>query len=849
MQKPIIPITLAYLVGLLLGRGFLYFPLTVSAVAAIALSVAALLAAFRRIPLRSFLLTSLPCLVGMAAYVSSAAYFPPDHYTRAVTFSEKRHAITGTIVSPLDRDPGRTAFVLATETIDGAAARGRLRVSVRDDELPLGYGDVVSVTGRIYGPRGFRNPGGFDYPAYLASQGIHATVSVKDGGGIRILRRGAGLFRTIQDWRERIRRAFLASTTGPGSAVLQAMSLGEEGGLTDEIRDRFMAAGVTHILSISGSHLGLVALLCFGLIRWSTFLLPERLYHRLTLFADPKKIAAWLTVPPVTFYALLAGGQTATIRSLVMILFALAAVVLDRENELLHSLAAAALVILAADPQALFDISFQLSYLSVLTIGFVVSLWNGLRIPAQGIMPKLRNSASLLLIISLSTGVSTGPLVAHYFNQVSLAGVVSNMIIVPLAGFIVVPLGLLSGILSLVTGSLPLAALNQSAADGFYTLVRFFSRIPLAQFHPPAPGLLGLLLYGLFLLSGARVLQARLLSSRRPLEYSTGVPKRHLVTMMVSGATVLILIAVSLLPGTATQVTFVDVGQGDCALLELPGGKTILIDGGGTHDNRFDIGRRVVAPLLWNKRVRKLDLVVLSHPHPDHLNGLLFILRNFRVGEVWDHGLDRDLPAYAELTHLLHEKGVLLRQVSAKQPPVTIGAAALTVLHPEPGFVLRTGKPYQTENDHSLMVRVSVDGVRLLFPGDIQKDAELLLVRRGQDLAADLLKVPHHGSAGSSAEAFIAAVAPSVAVISVGTGNPYRHPSAATRARYEQRGVRVYRTDRDGAISVVIERGRMLATPWASCVLRRIALPDVRTWDDGERENWKRAAQRLFVGR
>ena len=342
MQTPVIAITLAYIAGLVLGRGFLYFPCTTALIALIALVPSPVLVRRGTMTLRRLLFTAFPVLAGMTLYLHAAAWFPADHYTRAAVFDEARHEIVGQVASPLDRDPGRLSFVLAAREIDGVPVSGRMRVHVRDEQAGIGYGDVIRATGKIFRPRGFQNPGGFDYADYLAQRGIYAGVSVRDNRALEVLLPGRGIFRTIQDWRERIRQAFASGAAGPGAAILQAMVLGEEGGHTDEIRDRFMTAGVTRILSISGSHLGLVAVVCFALIRWALLLLPEPWYHRLTLRVDPKKVAAWLTLAPVTFYALLAGGQTATIRSLIMILAALAAVILDRENGLGRALASAA---------------------------------------------------------------------------------------------------------------------------------------------------------------------------------------------------------------------------------------------------------------------------------------------------------------------------------------------------------------------------------------------------------------------------------------------------------------------------------------------------------------------------
>jgi competence protein ComEC len=215
----------------------------------------------------------------MAAYLFSAAWLPADHYTRHVTPDKAYHELIGRITSPLDRDPDRTAFVLELSKIDSTPVTGKVRMTVREALQSVGYGDTVRIKAKMFEPGGYNNPGGFDYPGYLARSGIAYIAFARNAEAIQVLSRNAGAFRKIQDWREQIRQSFLASTSGPGSAILQAMVLGEEGGLTDELRDRFMAAGVTHIISISGSHLGMVAVLCFGLIRGLLFMMPERCYH------------------------------------------------------------------------------------------------------------------------------------------------------------------------------------------------------------------------------------------------------------------------------------------------------------------------------------------------------------------------------------------------------------------------------------------------------------------------------------------------------------------------------------------------------------------------------------------
>ncbi len=846
MHTPVITIALASIAGILLGQGFLYFPVSITIVLCILVPAAGIIAWFEKFTLRRSLLIVLPGLIGMAAYLFSAAWFPPSHYTRLFTPDKAVHTIDGVIASPLDRDPDRTGFALDVHTIDGTSVSGKLRVGVREELASVGYGDSIRVSGKLYEPRGSVNPGSFDYPAYLAQSGISYTVAVKNAEKIEILRRGAGVFRTVQDWRERIRQAFLASLTGQGSAIVQAMVLGEEGGLSDDIRDKFMAAGVTHIISISGSHLGMAAILCFGLIRGLLFLLPERFYHRLTLSTDPKKIAAWLTLPLVIFYTLLAGGQVATVRSLIMITAGLFALILDRKNALMQSLAIAALLILAANPQAVFDISFQLSYLSVLVIGAVVNLWNELQIEAKTTLQKIRNTTVLLMVISLSTTLATGPLVAHYFNQISFVGLLSNIVVVPFAGMIVVPLGLLAGVVSLLTHHLPLANLTQSVADIFIAIVVFFADLPFAEIHPPSPSVFWLLVAALFLISLFEFVRTRLLFLFKPFENTSRLSWFALARTGVAGALLVFFFARPFMPKGRTEITFPDVGQGDCAFVELASGKRVLIDGGGTRDNRFDIGRHVLAPCLWNRGVHTLDLVVLSHPHPDHMNGLLYVLKTFQVREVWTSGRDLDLPGYADLLRVVREKGIPLRTVSADDPPIMLGEAELKIIHPAAAFTPRTKKAFDAENNGSLVLRIADNKKTFLFPGDIGAPAERYLMQHGCELACDLLKVPHHGSRSSSTEDFVRRSRPGIAVVTVGKDNVYHHPADEVLARYASVGSRIFRTDSDGAVTVRNSAGTLEVESWSALVLKKIDLNDRRAWGKREQGNWNRLRIRTW---
>lgn len=796
MPRPLLGIAVCYLTGLVLGDTWTCYPLTTAGLTAVAMGLA--YAAHGRHG--RFIQVGL----GIALVIFGAVRFQmadrinsSDDLGRFATGDSVQ--FIGVIDQPLQHGPESTLLLLkarsVTENGKEYPARGILRLTVRDFVPELQYGDQISAQLRIRPVSGLHNPGGFDYSAYLQREGIRALAVVHRPEAItRLAAGGFAPLRRIYAWRERIRNVLDDSLSPVSSAIFQAMLIGETGSLDPEIREAFMISGTTHLLSISGSHLALVALVVFHFSGRILRQIPAGWLLSVSRRLTVTRLSILVTLVPVVFYTLLAGAQVATVRSLIMILIYLTAVWFQRADDPLNALAVAVLLSVLWEPRAVFSISFQLSYLAVLAM--VLAGGNQVTIGETGTqalqegeeesswMGRWLQKIRLYLVMTVVAESVTLPLTAFYFNQISWVGFLSNLIVVPLVGMVLVPMGLVCSVWAVLVdrATLPWSGLIEAMAHGFYSMIEWFARIPGSEVHVPSPPFLVL---ALFYLVGVLVLFFRV---NRAWKWSA------IGSFILISTVWAVRLSESHSDGRL-RVTFLDVGQGDAAWIEMPDGKTMLIDGGGAYGN-YDLGRLAVAPYLWNTGHWRIDYLIASHPQLDHMGGLAYIARKFKVGEVWTNGLEKEAVFYDRFRTAVSTRAIPDRRIMGSGLPLVQGAVRIVSLHP------KIADPAGPDNDQSLVLRIEFGREVLLFTGDIEKGAERELLRWGDLLKTTVLKVPHHGSRTSIDPEFLAQVAPDVAVISVGENNGYRHPSVETLFAYQVLKTQIYRTDRDGAVLV-----------------------------------------------
>jgi competence protein ComEC len=756
-------LTVAFTAGLLVGSQIPYFPLSASFLLLLAALVAILYERSKRFSVRHATWLYGALLAGVVYWAVAVNLTAPvsmaEHQSNAAI------EVKGRIVAPVQQAPNRLSMIIRSDDpIDASGASRHVRLTWRMPERVFFQGDRVSFRAVLRRPSGSLNPGGFDYAAYLERQGIDAVATVTGSEAVKFLESGHahawwGIWNQFDRWRGSIRLAALQTLPQPALGLYVGIIIGDRGYLDPELRDQFMVTGTVHLLSISGSHLGLVALLIFAVVRWAMILLPANWLLVLSRRITPTRMAAACTLLPVTGYACLAGAELATVRSLLMVAVGLSAVWLGQERRLFHALSAAAVGILLHDPQALFDISFQLSFLSVIAIAGWLS-W-----PTAAEAEKLPNEPSFLrtsvrwgrdsVVMSGVVTLVTVPLVAYYFNQLPWLGLFTNVVAVPVMGVLLVPIGLASGIWQIVVGGtvLPLALLNQWLLEHFVAVVRLVSMLPGGEWHVAAPSVFTILLfYGCLVLLWQRV-------GRATFRWAAGAGVLLVLLWWAWSPRMF-------LDGDHFRVTFLDVGQGDSAVIELPDGQVVLIDGGAAYE-RFDMGRAVVAPFLWNRGIRTIDQVIGTHPQLDHVGGLAWVVRHLIVKNYWGSGETREELFYRRLQESLAFQGLQEGVVREGQEMVSPSPCRLVVLNPPadqpPAMSFHDGHVGgHVLNNRSVVTRLTCGTHTMLFAADVEREGLSRMIGSTSQGSIEVLKVPHHGAVSSLNRDWLASLHPPV---------------------------------------------------------------------------------------
>jgi competence protein ComEC len=693
------------------------------------------------------------------------------------------------------------ARVLAADGITVDKGRALIRWFPEDDaavalfeSLDLGRGDTLEALVRLRRPNVYRDPGVFDYRRFLARQGIYWTGTLRSPRLVSVLDRGWHAPDRIREWTaERIGQYFETPTT---RALILGMVLGRRNLLPRTVETKFEEAGLIHLLVVSGFNLAVVA--------GAAFFLGSMLFSH----AHAREV---FTLTLILGYAFLVGNDPPVLRATIMAVWLVLGRMLDRGYSPANALAGTAMLILLVDPTAIRDTSFLLSFgavTAILSIGAPWVAWTHSRLhPAlqrlafpetDGHLPDvavdlrvaLRIRAELsgwpleclalpvrfvslvgeVTLVTMGIQILLLPFAIESFHRVAPVSVPLNVLGAAIASMVTPP-GLLLIFLPRPVGS-ALAWVLALLLDGLMAALDIALRLPAATLRVPSPPLL--LWIGFTL--GLLILRFALARRSAKTARAAGAGLGGILLVMLFG---------DFSPEAPPNpvVTVLDVGQGDSILIEVPDGQRIVVDGGGIvssdiEEGGFRIGEDVVSAYLFSRRFRRIDTLVLTHAHQDHMDGLFDLVRNFEIGEVW-LGPNPMVPRYREFLESLAIRGIPLRHVRTGDEP-----GPFRVLNP--GRTRRVS--HEVSNDDSVVLLFDWKGRRALLTGDLERTLDDPALDEG---GVDLLKVPHHGSRGSRLE-----VAARVPVISVGANNRFGHPDASR--------LPALRTDLLGAIEVTL---------------------------------------------
>ena len=638
-----------------------------------------------------------------------------------------------------------------------------INIKMSQDIPSIKYGDSLYIEGEFKQPEEARNYKGYNYKQYLKTKKVIGTVELEKA---KILKSSNGSF--IHNIQKYIRDTINGTLTDEEGNLLLAILLGDKDKLSEDIQESFKTSNLSHMLAVSGAHVSYIIL---GL----TYVLQNSIIG--------KKNGKIVCIFFLLVFMAITNFTPSVTRACIMAVLTLFSGIIYRKSDVYTNISVAALITLIFNPYSLLDLGFQLSYGG--TIGIIIFIK---RIQEKKSNSKVINYIKQMALVSIYANIIIIPIMMYHFNTVSFTFIISNIMASPILGIIVIT-GFLFIIASITVKPLTrlIAIFIKPILSILIKISQICSKLPFSNILVVTPYMFNVISYYAIIL------------------YCIKSKKNNKCKIIICLLIVLILInfIIYIFP-QKLRIFFIDVGQGDSTLIITPDKKTVLIDGGGSDS--FDVGEKVLLPYLLDRRILKIDYVLISHFDTDHCGGILTIMEKVKVKNIIISEQAEHSENYERFKKLMIHKKIRLIEVK-KGDKIKIGRySEFKILFPTSRLL--SENPL---NNNSIVAQFNYNNFKMLFTGDIEKLAEQQILKTEKaEIRADILKVAHHGSKTSSIPEFIKAVKPKIALIGVGKNNTFGHPNQQTIKNLENIKCRIYRTDLQGEIIIKIDqKGRM----------------------------------------
>lgn len=759
MKRPLLIAAIAYINGILIG---VYLSKSIPLFVILSIIVS-LITSFKKNTYRNAICMYLIVMCISSIYVYNKNLNYESKYKK---YDNKNISIEGTIISDIEEKEYNYTFTIRTK--DGYFL---VNLKKNKEEISLEYGDKLQISGEYQEPNKARNYKGFDYKNYLKINKIYGIIRVDLYTNIIIKhQKNLSNFKLlIHKIREKLKQNIQELLTKETYALGIGILIGDNSRINEKIVEGFKNSNLSHMLAVSGAHINYVVLTV------------SILFTKKRAGIKAQRV---VTIMMMLFFMELTQMTSSVVRAGISCIIYMLASLLYRKADVINAMAISTLLILLNNPFKLFDIGFQLSYAGTLGIILFCKLIN---IPIKNKLLKYLKDS---IIISISANIFIIPIMMYQFNTISLTFILSNLLAGPLLGISIILeiIVLLISFMSINIAAIPAKVLNILLIL-IINIANWFSNIEISKIYVITPQIISIVAY--YLICAAIILK-----------------KKNRKIIVIIMLTVLI---INLFPTPKKlRINFIDVGQGDSTLIRTETNKVILIDSGGsTASSSFDVGNKVLLPYLLDRRIKKIDFIIVSHFDADHCQAFETVIDNINVRKVVVCKQSMITQEYLNIINKCKKKNIKIIVVERGDKLKIDKRTEFEILHPGERF-LDDGKGGLNANAIVCKMNYKLNNGKIfsiLFTGDIEVEAEKELEQvYGKKLKADILKVAHHGSKTSSREEFIKLVSPKIALIGVGENNKFGHPADITLERLEKENVKVYRTDQMGEVSITINK-------------------------------------------